>query len=229
MLSREVLMPVGIRVETERKPSVGVALVIVGIDPTRNGENITSPWLWTIIEKKSNPATEKKAGQISFPGETGKTAENLRQNIFGALAEEFNGDDQKTGNLWYVPGHSHIEGKVLISGRPADLIILTYTGTLNNQNFPLAKDEVSPHQWMTIEELLSEDPDKIRKFAREIAVMDQSERFIERLVSEFSHYPLNRVPILALAPDNFVSMSKFHQERKRKNNIVISSIPLRNS
>lgn len=229
MLEREVLSPVGMLVETERKPSVGVALVIVGIDPSRNGENVTSPKLWTILEKKTNPLTEKKAGQISFPGETGKTGENLRQNIFGALAEEFSGDDQKMGNLWYVPGHSHVEGKVLISGRPADLVILTFTGALNNQNFPLAKDEVSPYQWMTIEELLSEHPDKIREFAREIAVMDQSERLIGKLVSEFSHHPLNRVPILALAPDNFVSMRQFHQEREGKNNIVVSSIPLKNS
>lgn len=229
MLGREVLYPAGIRVETERKPSLGVALIVVGIDPSRNGENVTSPKLWTILEKKTNPATEKKAGQISFPGETGKTGENLRQNIFGALAEEFSGDDQKTDNLWYIPGYSHVEGKVLISGRPADLIILTFTGDLDSQNLPLAKDEVSPHRWMTIEEILNEHPDRIRKFAREIALIDQSERLVGKLVSEFSHNPLSRRPILAFAPDNFVSMRQFYQERKGRENIVVSSIPLKNS
>lgn len=227
MLGREVLSPIGVGVETERKSSVGVALVIVGIDPSRNGENVTSPKLWTILEKKTNLATEKKAGQISFPGETGKTTENLRQNIFGALVEEFSGDDQKIGNLWYVPEHSHVEGKVLISGRPADLVILIFTGDLNNQNLPLAKDEVRPYQWMTIGELLSEHPDRIRKFAREIAVMDQSEKFIGRAVSEFNHHPLNRVPLSALVPDNFLSMRQFHQERKGKKDIVIFSLPLK--
>lgn len=229
MLEREVLGPPGIGVETERKPSVGVALVIVGIDPSRNGENVTSPKLWTIREKKTNPATEKIVGQISFPGETGKTSENLRQNIFGALAEEFSGDDQKINNLWYVPGQSHIEGKVLISGKPADLVILTYTGSLDHQNVPLATNEVSPHGWMTIEELLSEHPDKIRKFAREIAIMDQSENFIGRVISEFSYHPLRRIPLSVLKPDNFLSMIQFHQERELKTDILVPSIPLRNS
>lgn len=229
MLEREILSPVSIGIETERKSSIGVALIVIGIDPSRNGENVTSPKLWTIREKKTNLATEKIAGQISFPGETGKRGENLRQNIFGALAEEFSGDDQKIGNLWYIPGQSHIEGKVLISGKPADLVILTYTGSLDHQNVPLATNEVSPHDWMTIEELLSEHPDKIRKFAREIAVMDQSEKFIGRVVSEFNHHPLRRIPLSTLMPGNFLSMRQFHQEREGKKDIVISSLPLKDN
>lgn len=224
MLSREALAPVGIGVETERRPSVGVALVIVGIDSSRNGENVASPKLWTIIERETNFAKEKIAGQISFPGETSKTEESLNQNIFGALAGEFSGDDQRINNLWYVPGYSHIEGKVLIGSRPADLVVLIYTGSLKDPNVPLAINEVSPYGWVTLQELLKEHPGKIRKFARQIVASESSERVIGRAVATFSHSPLSRIPLSSLVPSNFSSMIQFYRDRERKEDIRVSRI-----
>lgn len=224
---REIAVINGIDVETERKPSIGVALVIVGIDPSRNGENITAPKLWTIIEKKTKPETEKIAGQISFPGETWKPPEDLNQNIFGAIAGEFSGDDQKINNLWYVEGKSYAEGVVLISGRPADLVVLAYTGLLDHPNIPLATNEVSPNRWMTIKELLNEHPEKVRRFAREFVALEQNQGLVRRVVDDFTHIPLNRVPLSRLLPNNFSSMAQFYQEREEKKDVAISNIPLK--
>lgn len=229
MLSREIAGINGIDIETEIKPSVGVALVIVGIDASRNGENITSPSLWTIIEKNTKPETEKFAGQISFPGETKKTNESLNDTIVGAVAGEFSGDDRKINNLWYIEGHSFIKGKVLISGRPAHLVVLAYTDPFDIPNVPLAVNEVTPHGWMTIEELLNEREEKVRKFARETASLERSERFIGRVVSQFSHFPLSRVPFAALLPDGFSSMREFYQKRERKKDISVYGVPIKNS
>lgn len=214
----------GIDVETERKPSIGVALVIVGIDPSRNGENITSPMLWTIVERKTNPATEKVAGQISFPGETSKIDEGLNQNLLGAVVEEFSGDDQKMNNLWYIRRKSHIEGKVLISRRPADLVVLAFTGSLETPNSPRATNEVNPNKWMTVEQLLKEHPDKVRKFTRQTAVLEQEEGLIRQVVNVFIQSPLSRIPLSAFLPKEFSLMDQFYQERKNKIDVAISSI-----
>lgn len=47
MLNKETLG--ASRIEIEGNPdSIGVALVIVGIDPSKNGENETQPYVWTI-------------------------------------------------------------------------------------------------------------------------------------------------------------------------------------
>jgi|SRR3989344_4804882 len=216
----------GIGIEAERKLSVGVALAIVGVDPSRNGGNISSPLFWTIIEQRSNPLTEKVAGQISFPGETSKVGEGLEENILGAVAEEFSGDESKLGNLWYINGSSHMEGRVFISKRPADLVVLAYTGSLDDKNIPFALNEVTPNKWMTLEELLAQNPDRVRKFAREALVLEQQHGLIGQVVNAFMHDPLRRIPLSAFVPSTVSSMEQFYQTRRSRGDVVISNIPL---
>lgn len=212
-------------IETERKPSVGVALVIVGIDPSRNGENMSSPLLWTIIEQKSNPQTEKVAGQISLPGETSKIGENLGENILGAVAEEFSGDDNKLKNLWYINARSHIEGRVLINRRPADLVVLAYTGSLEDPNIPFAANEVTPNKWMTLDELLRQHPDRIRKFARETMALEQEYGLIGQVINLFMHGALSRISLSEFMPRDFSSIKQFYQARRQRQDVAILSIP----
>lgn len=226
---REAAVINGIGLETERKPSVGVALAIVGIDPSRNGENITSPMLWTVIEKKNNPKTEKIAGQISFPGETSKRRESLNVNILGAVVEEFSRDDQIANNLWFVPGKSHIENRILISGRPADLVVLPFTGSLKAENIPFAQDEVAPNKWMTVEDILYEDPDRVRKFTRELLALEQGQRLIGQVIDSFIRFPLSRVSLSRLLPDDCFSMTQFYMQRRERHDVSISNIPARNN
>src|SRR6266540_3769447 len=73
--------------ETELRQSIGVALLIVGLDPKKNGDNLTDPLLWTITELQAKAQTEKRAGEISIPAETKKRGEGRMENILGALAE----------------------------------------------------------------------------------------------------------------------------------------------
>lgn len=213
-------------VETERRLSVGVALVVVGIDPSRNEENITTPKLWTVIENRTNLQTEKVAGQISFPGETSKIGEDLQTNILGAVAEEFSGDVKQISNLWYVRGRSHMEGKVLLGGRPADLVVLAFTGSLEDPNIPLATNEVSPNKWMTVEELLKEHPDNVRKFARETAALEKEHRLIGQVINEFMRSSLTRISLLEFVPKDVSSMTQLYQNRSRRKDIDAYTIPL---
>ncbi|MEK7517227.1 MAG: hypothetical protein AAB583_01660 [Patescibacteria group bacterium] len=212
-------------VESERKPSVGVALVIVGIDPSRNGENITSPMFWTVIEKKTNPVTEKVAGQISFPGETWRPPEDIGQNIFGAVVEEFSGDVKQINNLWYVRGRSFMPREVSIGGRPADLITLFFTGSIDSPNAPRATHEVNPNRWMTREDILKVYPtNKVRKFTRETLESGQQRDLIGQTVDFFMQAPLSRVSVLSLLPRN-LSIDQFCQEREKRRDVDFLSIP----
>src|ERR1039457_2255125 len=73
--------------EGEVRQSIGVALLIVGVDAHRNGDNATDPLIWTIVELEAKPETDKVPGEISVPAETIKIGEGRNANILGALAE----------------------------------------------------------------------------------------------------------------------------------------------
>lgn len=202
--------------EIERH-SIGVALVIVGIDPSRNGENSSDPKIWTLLEKKSKAETEKTAGQISFPGETKKSGEKLNSNIIGALAEFSRNDFVIKNNLFFVPQSYH-EGVVAIRNNPVDLVVLFYNGGLDRSFKPVDQEDVAAHRWMTVKEineLMKENPEKVRKFARDIVSMESSEKKIEKVIDEYIHSPLKRLPISILLPQTFSSMEQFHNERER--------------
>ncbi len=205
-------------VEVERAASIGVALVIVGIDPSRNGENASDPKIWTVKERKTKPETEKTAGQISFPGETKKTGEDLWPNVVGALAE-FSDRDSALNSLFVMP-NSHYSNVISIRGNPVDLIVSVYSGSLDDRHFqPVDKEDVAGHRWMTIREIneiIKTDPETIRKFARDIVSMETSHNQIQRVVEEFMHEPVKRLPVSSFLPKGFSSMAKFHEDREKQ-------------
>lgn len=206
--------PVGI--ETERIQSIGVAFALVGIDPSRNGENALDPKIRLVLERKTKPETEKTAGQISCPGETQKIGENLASNILGAVAEVTDNDFLIRNNLFFMPS-SYIPGKVSIKGNPVDLFVAVYEGSLAVPFQPVDQNDVMSYGWMTVNEInevARRDPEKVRKFTRQIAKMETSERPIGRVVAEYFHSPLSRIPFSTIFPSGFSSIRQFHQERE---------------
>ena len=133
MLERAIALGVnGKDIETS-KPSLGVALVIIGIDPSRNGENATQPQFWTIIEKKSKPATGRIAGQISFPGESRKLGKNMLDTIAGGLEGEFSNDwSLIESHVFYTPSW-FTANKIQVENKPFDLAIFIFTGYLDQK------------------------------------------------------------------------------------------------
>ncbi len=215
--------PARINVEALRPDSIGVTLAIVGIDPGRNGENVVDPSIWTVKERKTKPETEKTEGQISLPGETRKIGEGLMPNVIGALSEFTDDSFDIRHNLFFVKESSFVQAKVSIKGNPVDIVVLMYVGNLDKAFKPVDQEDVLPHKWMTIAEIrqsMQENPEGIRKFAREIIEMERSDRSVGKAVDEYFHNPMRRVPISALLPQNF-SINQFHVQRERNADIKI--------
>lgn len=221
MLEREIFSPAGIGVETERKPSVGVALVIVGIDPSRNGENITQPRLWTNIEKKSKPATGRIAGQISFPGESSKHGRSIEDTLAGGIVGEFSRSKHLTENNLFITPSWFAANKVQVEGNPFDLAILVFRGQLNQEINPLDADEVAPHGWMTIEEIQKKDPQKdpriVRRFVHQVIDLQMSEELITRVILEYERGLF--VPVSTILPD-IKSPEQFFEDREKLQDIL---------
>lgn len=204
-----------IEAETERK-SIGVALVIVGIDPSRNGENATQPKLWTIKEKNNKPSTGKIAGQISLPGETRKIAEkSIGSTIGGALAEFTNNSFIIINNLFLIPESLQIKGKLFVNKNPIDIAIITYEGSLTNSIEPVDKDEVSANGWMTMTELQKIGQPMIRGFVLDLISLENSEGLISKAVSDYSRNPTKRLPVSRILPEDFFSIREFFERRER--------------
>lgn len=227
MLSREALelnLNRVVDIEDERRSnSIGVALVIVGIDPSKNGENATDPTIWTVIEKKTKPQTEKVAGQISFPGETRKIGEKLTPNIVGALSEFSRDNFDISHNLFFMRKSSYVPEKVSIRGNFVDLMVLMCVGSQTNFE-PVDQDDVMPHKWMTINEIrevIALQPEKVRKFARDIVRLETSDQLIARAVDDYFHDPIKRVPASVLLPRTFSSIEQFHVAREMVSDIVV--------
>jgi len=221
---RETLGINGLGLETEKRSSFGVVLAIVGIDPSRNGENLTQPKLWTIIERKPKPETERVAGQISFPGETRKdTNEKIEDTIIGGLAEFTDNNHTIKYNLFFIPGSSFVRGRIFVNGNPFDMAILICEGSFNNAIEPEDKDEVVPNGWMTIDEILKKDPKRdpriVRGFVHQLADLEESEGLISKAVSDFFHFPTQRVPLGAILPDDF-SISDFFKKREQSLDVI---------
>lgn len=215
MASKETLEVGANLEEREKRSSFGLALVIVGIDPSRNGENITEPKFWTIRERKTKPGTEREEGQISFPAETKKHEEGLIDNMFGALSEFTDDNDKVMNNLFFIAGSSYVEGKISVKGNPADLIILIHEGPLDKPTKPVDQDEVVPNGWMTIKELKREYPESVRAFSRDVLSLEESEGLITKVVAEYFRSPMKRLPLRSMLPKNFSSMTEFYRQREK--------------
>lgn len=205
----------------ENPLSNGIALGVVGIDPSRNGENATQPELWTIKEKKSKPSTGKIAGQISLPGETRKIGgEPIRDLIGGALAELTDNNFIIANNLFFMSDSSHVQGKLFVNGNPFDIVVLMYEGPLDRSFSPFDKEEVSENGWMTMEEIKKVNQSMVRGFVWDFLSLEQSEGFIQRTVSDYLHSPMKRIPLSRILPSNFSSIERFYKQREKLEDIV---------
>ncbi len=207
--------------EIERTSNVGLAMVFVAFDPSRNGENITQPKLWTNIEKKSKPATGRIAGQISFPGESRKIGKNMKDTLAGGIVGEFSGSKHLIENNLFITPSWFIANEIQIEGNPFDLAILIFRGPINQEISPLDTNEVEPHGWMTIEEIQKKDPQKdpriVRGFVHQVIKLDDSEGCIKRAILESEGGLL--VPVSTILPRD-LSPEEFFKDREKVRDIL---------
>jgi len=191
------------------KSSVGVAVLIVGYDPSRNGENETDPFLWTTIEKTSKIETDKIAGQISLPAETRKNGENLENNVFGALGE-FCDDNAftyvknhivKPSSIWYI------KKGITVLGNPVDVAVLIYDGALDFPLSPAHLDEINPNGWMKKSDLRKEL--KLRSVFTQALELDDKEGLTRKALESYRSSPR-----ALIFPDGFDSIQKFNNSRE---------------
>jgi len=180
--------PIGlVSQEAEARQSIGVALLIVGIDPRRNGDNTTDPLIWTIRELQRKPETEKSPGEISIPAETKKIGEDRVANILGALAEfcDDNTIPHLADHLFSTDG-SYRERGIIINGNPVDLAVLIYNGPLDISLTPESADEVSGNGWINRSKIRRMDG--VRSVLAQAVGLDTVEeltgRALERYYSE---------------------------------------------
>ena len=205
--------------ELEKKPSIGTILIIVGIDPSKNGENIDNPLLWTTMEKKSKEATNKFEGQISFPADTRKIGEDIMHNAIGSLAEFSDNERLIRGALSLMPS-SFIEKAISVKGNLVDLAVVIFDESLTCPIIPLDLNEVDPNGWMSMDRLKKEDPSRLRSFVREIIAMeDKMDSPIKRVIADYLKFEQARIPLSAILPSGF-SMVDFYNQRERLPDMV---------
>lgn len=201
-------------IEGEKKPSIGTILAIVGIDSNRNGENASDPLLWTTIEKKAKPITDRIKGQISFPADTRKVGEDILRNAIGSLAE-FSDDGSLMKKTLSLMPSSFTERTVSVKGNPVDLVVVVFDESLTRPIIPFDLDEVSPNGWMSLEKLKKEDPSHLRSFVREIISMEKKEDGpINRVIRDYFEFQQARIPLSNILPSGF-SMVDFYAQREK--------------
>jgi len=203
--------------------SIGVVVGIIGVDPSRNGQNLKQPTIWTVKELKSKPATEKIAGQLSFPAETRKKEEQGKEylvpNMIGALVDEFSDDaDLIKHNIFLVDGLSIIMNTISVKSGPLDLMLLIYLGSFDRRIEPTDTEDVAVNGWMSLEELASKPS---RNFVSQTLEKERSDRIISRTIEAFNQSPLRRVPIGAYLSEDF-SIAGFRAKREQGNDVVKS-------
>lgn len=208
--------------EVENTSINGTAFAIVRIDPSRNGENATQPMLWTVIEKKSKPATGRIAGQISFPGESRKLGKNMPDTIAGGLFGEFSNDRSLIESHVFFTPSWFLANRLQIENKPFDLAILIFAGSLNQEINPLDTNEVAPNGFMTMEEIKRKDPQRdqgiVRGFVHQVVDLEISEGLIKRAVLEYER-GLRR-PISTILPKESYFPQQFFQDREKLKDIL---------
>lgn len=204
-------IPLGFAETKEKLASVAVAVLIVGLGSSKNGDNESDPLIWTISELKSKFETDKVAGEISIPAETRKNGESAEDNVFGALTEFC--DD--TAFPWYIKKHvirmdgNWYRGKgVIVRERLVDVAVLIYDGAIDFPLKPTCSDEVSPNGWVKKSELAMYP--NLREMSKQVLDLDSSENLIREALESYHKNPERRRQIF---PDNFDSMRKFSNER----------------
>jgi len=201
----------------EQRSSSGIALLIVGLDPRLNGDNIRNPLIWTITERQDKPDTEKRAGDLSVPAETRKIGEDRLSNVLGALAE-FCGDN----DLPYVREHLFLlngvfrERGINVRGIQVDMSVLVYNGLIDFQFNPLNSTEVAPNRWIHRDEIPGMG--NVRSVLRQAIEIDRQEGLSSRVLDTYHEHPELLKPAF---PVELRSMGDFYARRE-----IIGDIPL---
>lgn len=206
--------------EIEKKSSAGMAMVIVGIDLGKNGENINNPALWTNIERKPKPATDRLVGQISFPSDTRKAGEDEFSNMLGTLAE-FSGNNDLIRGLVFMRS-SYTDNAIQIKGNYYGLMVAILNGLPSIPIVPFDGDEVAANGWMNLNELQiiqKENPSRLRSFVGQIIDMEKSDRIIHSVVKDYLQYPERGIPLSTRLSSDF-SMVDFYNRREQMRDVV---------
>lgn len=208
------------KIEIKGNPrSIGTVIPVIGIDPRRNGENMTDPLMWMITELKSKPETEKVAGMLSAPAETRKEGEDTISNIIGALVDEFSNDPTHFQHLYLVDGLSIITQRLTVARGQLDGAILIYRGPLDAQFQPTDEEDVKPYGWIPFSDLQRIDPGRLRTFVLQIIQAEKSDGIISRVVDAYLHDPLKLVPLSAFLPPDF-TVEGFRAQREMIEDVV---------
>lgn len=222
-IARRLVMPEAMKVPELGNRSMGVALVIVGIDSSRNGENISNPNIWTIIELGDKPATDRRSGQISIPADTRKIYESRGSNVLGSLVE-FSRDGNLIRSLFFVP-LSFVPGAIDIKGNKYDLGILFLNELPNTSIVPLDINEVAANGWMRLEylhEIQSSNPARLRSFVGQLIEAERSDKgkgAIGTAIADYFDNPDKRVPLSTVLPSDF-SIEEFYQYREKRQDAI---------
>ena len=181
--------------EVERKPNIGVGLLIINWQ----GQ------IWTNRELMPKKATARSVGDISIPTEQIKEGEGFLDNVRGGLGEFCSDKDMRvlSGNL-FVVGSPRV-AEVNSDDWQVACNLVTVVCDVNLNPSP-ATNEVEPHGWMNIEEAL--ELPNLRSFSRQLLEVTKRDNLIERALNQRS----GRTPILDKF-DSEVSFDRFIQER----------------
>lgn len=205
--------------EGEVRHSIGVVLLIAGLDPKRNGDNTSDPLIWTIVELKNKQETSKIAGQISVPSETRKHEESREDNVLGALAE-FCDDTAFSSyvarHLVQMDGQYYREKGILVGGKPVDVVVLIYDGAIDFPFKPVASDEVSPNGWVKKSELQASD--NLRSSLRQALELNSGEGLIKSALESYYANPDARKPVIS---EEVTSIEEFSVRREVGDDVKI--------
>jgi hypothetical protein len=204
--------------ESECSKSAGIALLIIGLDPLRNGDNTVNPLFWTIKELENRLETNKKKGDISIPAETRKTGETRSMNLIGALAEFC--DD---ATLPYVREHLFLADGVFrqkcinVNGNLVDVSVLIYDGNLSLPINPYNNTEVMPNAWLSRNEIGSLE--NIRDVFSQALEIDLKEG-LSKSITDI--YYTNPSSLKRVIPEDIETIAEFYRIRES-----IGDIPLK--
>jgi len=207
--------------EIEKKQVAGIGLAIVMIDPSRNGDNISNPVLWTNRELKAKKYTERVIGQITIPSDTRKKGERGFSNVLGTLAE-FSADDELIKSLHFVRGSSYFRSKIWIRDNPFDFAVLIIDRPITDVITPVDVNEVMPNGWMSLEELRSKDSSEVRSFIGQVIGGVTSRSVISDVVDNYLKFPEKRIPLSKFLPQNF-SIAEFFNKREKLADMIGNS------
>ncbi len=207
--------------EAEGKGALGIGVAIVRIDPSKNGENITNPTLWTNRELKPKAETGRVAGQITIPSDTRKIGEGGFSNVLGTLAE-FSDDDLLIRDICFMRGFSYFKNRIWVKGNPFDFAVLVVDKPITDPIVPVDVDEVVPNGWMSLEDLRIRDPNMVRSFVGQVVGSAGSRSVISDVVESYFNFPEKRIPLLRLLPPDF-SITSFFNKRERLPDVVGNS------